>query len=131
MEIQSITFGNKSILKTEFDRGNIPLKRDITGHKIKRRESSLDHTIPKSKGGKSDLYNYTIMNPIMNNKRGNKPIKQFIDLESLIEYILVMLNVNTMDLNGVDYLKGWLPNFLIMSFTISFKINFFIICSPL
>lgn len=112
MEIQPITFGNKSILKTEFDRGNIPLKRDITGHKIKRRESSLDHTIPKSKGGKSDLYNYTIMNPIANNKRGNKPIKQFIDLESLIEYISKMLDVKTMDLDGVNYIKGWLKNLL-------------------
>ena len=39
-------------------------------------------------------------------------IKQFIDLESLVEYIMVMLNVKTMDLDGVDYLKGWLPNLL-------------------
>lgn len=112
MEVQPVIFGNKSILKTEFDRGNIPLKRDITGHKLKRGESSVDHTIPKSKGGKSDLYNYTLMNPIANNKRGNKSIKQFIDLESLVEYILVMLNVKTMDLDGVDYIKGLLKNLL-------------------
>ncbi len=110
--IGGVSFQNKSILKTEFDRGAIPLKRDITGHKLKRGESSVDHTIPKSKGGKSDLYNYTIMNPIANNKRGSKPIKQFIDLESLIEYFNVMINVKTMDLDGVDYLRGLLKNLL-------------------
>lgn len=112
MEIQPVSFGNKSILKTEFDRGNIPLKRDITGHKLKRGEASLDHTIPKSKGGKSDLYNYTIMNPIANNKRSNNPIKNYIDLESLIEYLYTMMNVKTMDLDGVDYVRGLLRNLL-------------------
>lgn len=112
MEIHPISFGNKSILKTEFDRGNIPLKRDITGHLLIKGETSVDHTIPKSKGGASNLYNYSLMNPIINNKRSNKPIKPYIDIEAFAEYIKVMLDVKTMDLDGVDYLRGWLRNFL-------------------
>lgn len=112
MAIQPVSFGAKSILKVEFDRGNIPLKRDITGHKLRRGESSIDHTIPKSKGGSSSLYNYSLMNPIANNKRGARPIKQFVDLESFAEYIYTMLNVKTMDLDGVDYTKGFLKNFI-------------------
>lgn len=112
MEIQPVSFRNKSILKTEFDRGAIPLKRDITGHKLKRGEASVDHTIPKSKGGSSNLYNYSLMNPIANNKRSSKPIRDFINLEALIEYIIVMLDVKTMDFDGVDYLKGWLKTLL-------------------
>ena len=105
-------FGYKSILKKEFLAGRIPLKKDITGHKLNPKYLSVDHTIPKNKGGKSSLYNYSLMDSFVNNKRGEKPIKQFIDLESLVEYIMVMLNVKTMDLDGVDYLKGWLPNLL-------------------
>ena len=58
------------------------------------------------------VYNYSLMDSFVNNKRGEKPIKQFIDLESLVEYINVMLNVKTMDLDGVEYLKGWLPTLL-------------------
>ena len=108
MEIQPITFGNKSILKTEFNRGNIPLKRDITGHSLDKDTVSIDHTIPKSKGGKSDLYNYSLMNVFINNKRGSKPIKNYIDLESLIEYIRKMIDIKTLDFDGVEYLKGWL-----------------------
>ena len=110
--IEGISFGYKSVLKKDFDRGLIPLKRDITGHKLKRGCSTVDHTIPKSKGGKSNLYNYSLMNDLINNKRGNKPLKPYIDLESLVEYISVMLNVKTEDIDGVDYLRGWLKNLL-------------------
>lgn len=112
MGIYPVSFGAKSILKTEFDRGNIPLKRDITGHILKRGEASIDHTIPKSKGGKSDLFNYSLMNQIANNKRGNKPIKPFVDIEAFAEYIKVMLDVKTMDFDGTEYVKKWLRNFL-------------------
>lgn len=105
-------FGYKSILKKEFLRGKIPLKRDITGQKLNPKYISVDHTIPKNKGGKSSISNYSLMDSFVNNKRGEKPIKPFIDLESLVEYINVMLNVKTMDLDGVEYLKGWLPTLL-------------------
>lgn len=110
--LDRICFGHRSILKREFERGLIPLKHDITGHELKRGYESVDHTIPKSKGGKSNLYNYSLMDSYINNRRGNKPIRPFIDLESLIEYINVMLNVKTPDLDGVDYLKGWLKTLL-------------------
>ena len=108
MYICNITFGARSILKTEFERGAIPLKKDITGHELKRGESSLDHTIPKSKGGKSSIENYSLMNVVANNRRSNKPIEPYIDLLSLIEYIKVMLDVKTMDFDGIEYLRGWL-----------------------
>ena len=108
MKVCCVTFGARSILKTEFERGNIPLKKDITGHPLKRGESSLDHTIPKSKGGKSDLFNYSLMNVIANNRRSNKPIEPCIDLVSLLEYIKIMLDVKTMDFDGLQYIKGWL-----------------------
>jgi hypothetical protein len=106
------SFGYKSILKKEFLRGNIPLKRDITGHKLNPKYLSVDHTIPKNKGGKSRLYNYSLMDSFVNNKRGEKPIKQFIDLESLVEYFAVMLDVKTMEFDGVEYLKGWTKTLL-------------------
>lgn len=111
MKVVSFT-GNRSILKKEFDNGHIPLKRDITGSPLRRGESSIDHTIPKSRGGKSELYNYSLMNMVTNNKRGSRPLKHFIDLEAFTEYIKTMLDVKTMDFDGVDYIRGWLRNFL-------------------
>ena len=100
------TFQAKSILKKEFEWGRIPLKKDITGRKIK--EATLDHTIPKSKGGKSNIFNYSIMDRISNMQRSNKPIEKSIDLQSLIEYIIVMMDVKTEDFDGIKYIKGWL-----------------------
>lgn len=105
-----LTFQYSSILKKEFKKGKIPLRKDITGAVLKRGKATLDHTIPKSKGGKSNLFNYSIMNGRANFLRGNKPLKDFIDLESLIEYIQVMLETKTPNFDGIKYLIGWLPN---------------------
>lgn len=106
----SLTFQYNSILKKEFKRGAIKLSKDITGQPLTKKVASLDHTIPKSKGGKSCLANYNLMNRLANMLRGNKPLKEVIDLESLIEYIIVMLNTDTGKFNGIEYLKKWLPN---------------------
>ena len=108
--VDSVTFGYKSVLKKDFDSGKIPLKKDITGHPLKRGQATVDHTIPKSKGGKSELYNFTLMNKEANMARGNKPLRYFIDFESLIEYIRTMLDVKTEHINGVEYVKKWLKN---------------------
>lgn len=108
LPISNILFGAKSVLKREFDKGNIPLKKDITGHELKRGEASIDHTIPKSKGGVSRLENYSLMNVAVNNHRSNKPIEPYIDLVSLLEYIKVMMDVRLPDLNGTEYVKGWI-----------------------
>ena len=44
-----------------------------------------------------------------NNKRSSKPIKNYIDVAALIDYIRVFLNVKTPDFDGVEYLRQWLP----------------------
>ncbi len=58
MEVYPVSFGYKSVLKDEYLRGNIKLKKDITGHPIDKDTVSLDHTVPKYRGGKSQLENY-------------------------------------------------------------------------
>lgn len=108
--ISNITFGYKSTIRKDFIDGRIPLKKDITGHKLTKENVTNDHTIPKSKGGKSNLYNYSLMAKDINIIRGAKPLKQFIDIESLVEYIRIMLDVKTDRTNGVEYVKGFLRN---------------------
>ena len=105
-----INFGYKSPLKREFLNGNIKLERDITGHKINKRNVTLDHTIPKARGGKSKLSNYSLMDMVTNAIRNTNSLKGMIDIPSLIDYIIVMLNVHTEHLDGIEYLKEWLPN---------------------
>lgn len=107
-----ITFTYKSPLKKDFLKGLIPLTRDITGRPLDAKTVSLDHTYPISKGGKSNIYNYNLMNKFVNRIRGVKPIKQFIDIEALVEYLDIMINTKTMNIDGVDYVKGFLKNLL-------------------
>lgn len=109
-EINPVNFCYKSVLKDEFKRGKIKLTKDITGKPINKKNVTLDHTIPKARGGKSHLENYSLMNIEANMERNTDKLGKYIDLASLIDYIIVMLNVDLEKLNGIEYLKKWLPN---------------------
>lgn len=108
--LSPINFGYKSILKSEYLEGNIKLKKDITGNIMTKDNVTLDHTIPKVRGGKSRLDNYSLMVDYVNHRRGSNNLRSMIDLPSLIDYISVMINTKTRDFDGVKYLRGWLKN---------------------
>ncbi len=108
--LSPISFGYKSILKSEYLKGNIKLKKDITGNILSKDNVTLDHTIPKVRGGKSRLDNYSLMVDYINHRRGSNNLREIIDLPSLIDYISVIINTKTRDFDGVEYLKGWLIN---------------------
>ena len=108
--LSPINFGYKSILKSEYLKGNIKLKKDITGNMLTKDNVTLDHTIPKVRGGKSRLDNYSLMVDYINHRRGSNNLKDIIDLPSLIDYITIIINTKTRDFDGVEYLKGWLKN---------------------
>lgn len=116
----TINFGYKSVLKTEFDKGKIPLQEGIYGGKIipiienpkDEFKSTLEHIVPKSKGGSSNISNYFLSNAKNNTARANKPIEEFIKIKPLVKYILVMLDVKTDKIDGVEYLKKSLKSLL-------------------
>lgn len=108
--LSPIGFGYKSILKLEYLNGNIKLKKDITGNTLTKDNVTLDHTIPKVRGGKSRLDNYSLMVDYINHRRGSNSLKDIIDLPSLIDYISVIINTKTREFDGVEYLRGWLKN---------------------
>lgn len=110
MQVYQISFGYKSVLKDEYLRGKIKIKKDITGHTIDKDTVSLDHTVPKYRGGKSQLENYSLMNTFINQRKGHNKLTNFIDLKSLVDYIIVMMDVDTEKINGIDYLRLWLRN---------------------
>lgn len=98
------SFGYHSPLKDDFKKGLIPLEKGAYGGSLKKK-ASLDHIIPKSKGGKSSLENYFLTNRSINTLRGNQPLKNFLTLEPFLEYLSVMMNVKTQNIDGIDYCK--------------------------
>lgn len=112
MEIQpvhSINFGYSNQLKTLYKKGKLPtVQYDISGRKLTKKNATLDHVIPKSKGGKSIQENYMLATAEFNHLRGNKPLKDFMTNNGLVKYLSQFLGVFVDGFSGDKYVKGLL-----------------------
>lgn len=97
----------KSILKTEWLKGNLPtVQKGIYGGIITRDTISLEHVEPVSKGGKTILSNLAIANRFLNTLRGNRPLRFFLDGDKFNEYIEQFEKVNLPNFNGKEYVRN-------------------------
>ena len=112
MEIQpvnSVSFGYSNQLKTLYKKGKLPtVQYDISGRKLTKKNVTLDHVIPKSKGGESVQENYMLATAEFNHLRGNKPIKDFMTNNGLVKYLSQFLGVFVDGFSGDKYVKGLL-----------------------
>ena len=105
---QTPSFGYSSPLKTLYLKGDLPLKYGFYGDRLNKDNVSLEHLLPKSKGGKTDLSNLVLASKRNNQLRGNQPISRYINLEAMQTYINQFKNVKVKDFNGNEYIKGLL-----------------------
>lgn len=103
---KSPSFGYSSPLKTLYLKGELPVKYGFYGDRLNTKNVSLEHLLPRSKGGKTELDNLVLASKEKNNLRGNKPITKFINLEAMQTYINQFKNVKVKDFNGNNYIKG-------------------------
>lgn len=112
MEIQpanSVNFGYSNQLKTLYKRGKLPsVKYDISGRKLTKKNVTLDHVIPKSKGGASTQDNFMLATYEFNQLRGNKPLNDFMTKPNLVKYLNQFMDVVVDGFNGNKYIKGLL-----------------------
>ena len=109
MEIQPVSFGYNNQLKTLYKKGKLPtVQYDISGRKLTKKNVTLDHVIPKSKGGKSIQENYMLATAEFNHLRGNKPLKEFMTNNGLVKYLSQFLGVFVDGFSGDKYVKGLL-----------------------
>ncbi|MCQ2957291.1 MAG: hypothetical protein MJ180_00140 [Candidatus Gastranaerophilales bacterium] len=103
--IDGTSFGYKSVLKTEFKNGNLPtVKIDPMGSLLTKENVTLDHYIPHSKGGKSNLTNYLLMKNTNNWNKGNLP-PSAIPPNGLAEYLKQFIGVQTKSFDGDGYAR--------------------------
>ena len=106
-----ITFQYHNILKTQYLKGNLKeVKYGIYGDKLTKKTVSLEHIVPKSKGGKTELSNLALASKRMNHARSNKPIKDFLTAENLTRYIEQFMNIKIPEFDGVKYVKELLKS---------------------
>ena len=73
VNLYSCTFGNKKTFKKFFKHCT------YSGENFEQHDTkTLEHIIPLSEGGKSDITNYFVVKRSWNSKRSSKPLDEFI-----------------------------------------------------
>lgn len=111
MRVQSvfpISFGYKNRLKTEWLKGNLPeLIHDFyDGSLLSKDTVTLEHLQPHSKGGKTTLSNLVLTSYQNNVKRGNRDIRNYINIENAKRYIEEAKKIKVKGINGEEYAKS-------------------------
>jgi hypothetical protein len=101
------TFGYYSQLKTLWRQGKLPSVRfGFYGDKLTQENLSLEHLRPKSKGGKTVLSNLVLASKRNNGHRSSKPLKDFINPETVAEYLNQFIDVQVEGFNGNKYIDA-------------------------
>lgn len=102
-----VFFGYSSPLKTLFKKGKLPtVTKGFYGGTLTKDTVSLEHLIPHSQGGRTELSNLVLATKENNNLRSNLPIKDFINIEQVKIYLKQFQGVLTDNLNGEKYIKN-------------------------
>ncbi len=101
------SFGYSNELKTLFKRGLLPsVKVDAAGNKLTKKNVTLDHIIPKSKGGESITENYMLAEKKFNSDRGADPLAKWTTMEGLIKYLNQFIGVRVCKFIGNEYVAS-------------------------
>ena len=102
-----IVFGYKSVLKTEWLKGNLPsVKKGIYGGILTPETVSLEHINCRCYKGKTELSNLALATKRLNELRGNKPLRFFLEGDKFIEYIKQFEGVSLPNFNGREYVQN-------------------------
>ena len=109
--INPVSFCYKSVLKTEWLKGNMPsVTHDMGGNLLTKDNVSNGHMLAHSKGGKTNLNNLMLETKIYNNTKGNKPFSWFFTEEGFKAYCKQFENIKLPNLDGMEYIKGITKN---------------------
>lgn len=99
-----IVFGISHALKTHWLRGEMPsVTKGLYGGRLTPDNISLEHITPKSKGGRTELYNLALATKYLNNKRSSKPLKECLTQAQADEYLSQFRDIRLPDFNGDRY----------------------------
>ena len=120
--IDSITFKYNHPLKTLWKQGKLPqVKIGLYNNKLTKKNVSLEHELPVSKGGKSILENYALASREANSERGNDDIKKFLTVDMIHNYLIQFINLivkrdKEVVFDGNKYIQMQINNFKKLGF---------------
>lgn len=102
----NISFGYSSKLKTYWKQGKFPtVKYGFYGDRLTKKNVSIEHLQPKSKGGKSTLSNYVLASIENNLNRGNDDLALHFNRAAAERYLLQFLGIKVKGFDGNAYVK--------------------------
>ena len=109
MKIQphkSLSFRYSNPLKTLYKKGQLKsVKTGFYGGELTKKNVTLEHLKPHSKGGKTELSNLVLATDENNRKRGNKPLKDFLNPENVKKYLEQFKGIELEGFNGNRYIR--------------------------
>ena len=103
--LNNVSFGYKSVLKTEWLKGHMPsVTKGIYGGKLTKKNVTLEHIIPHSRGGKTEIANLALAVDVNNFHRSNRPLKDYFDPIEFQEYLKQFEGINLPNFNGRIYI---------------------------
>lgn len=121
-ETSNISFQYSHTLKTLWKQGKMPqVKIGLYNNKLTKKNVSLEHELPISKGGKSTIDNYALASREANSKRGNDDILNFLTIDMIKKYLiqftdLIIKRDREIIFNGNEYIKMQINNFKKLGF---------------
>ena len=99
-------FGYSHKLKTDFKKGLLPtVKFDVAGIELNNKNVTLDHVIPKSLGGESNLFNYMLSSDWFNAFRSVVPLAKLITKEMFDKWAKQYEDIMVCGVKGTEYTK--------------------------
>lgn len=105
--IKPIQFGYRSILKTEWLKGNMPsVTHDMAGNLLTKENITNGHMLPHSKKGATALHNLMLETKEYNLLKGNKPFSSFFDFDGFKAYCEQFKDIKLENFDGMEYITS-------------------------
>lgn len=106
MQVSSVSFGYSHKLKTLYKQGKLPsVVNGFYGGKLTVDTVTLEHLKPHSKGGRTVLENLVLATANNNHRRGNKPLREFLNPKAMEEYLSQFKNIKVSNFDGNKYIE--------------------------
>lgn len=103
--VDTIPFKYKSVLKSEWLKGNMPtVQQGLYGGKLTSKNITLEHILPHSKGGKTELANLALAVDVNNFKRSSKPLSSCLTRDMFETYCKQFEDIKLPTFDGKKYI---------------------------
>ena len=105
IEPKQPSVGYHNIIKTLYKKGKLSVNYGFYGDRLTKKNVTLEHLLPISQGGKTELSNLVLSSANKNQERGVRPLSEMLQWDCVGKYLEQFRNVKIKDFDGNDYIQ--------------------------